>query len=603
MPEYSIGLPDGRTMKVEATSEREALDGVQQWWTQQQAPAPSNNPGDTPAAGARAAAGLQSYGLPDGPEQDAEWRAMGWLPPEEDANAADFAQKVGQGFFSNFGDEIAAAAGSLPNLLTGGRYGRTREEILREVRARERNFDEEYPGLATAAEVAGGLGSAIAGGGLAARAAGAAPGFLRSVGSGVAASAPLGAADAAGRIEGPADGGTYVSEAGKGALISGALGGVTAGLGNLVGRAINPIATREAMALDRQGVDLTPGELLGQNAQRYEDALAAMPFLGNMVRNRAQEGVQSLNRRAYEQVLAPLGPRAGQRYMRGAEPGHGAIDRMTQIFNRQYGRVVPRLTAEIDTQLAGEINAIRQRIPEQAREDFQGLVDRYIIEQSDAATNRIPGTSLQGSLEGLREMTKRFQRSTANPYHQDVSTAARDLRESLTRAAERHSAPADVNAFRRVQSAYRRFRPVRDAAGRVAAEGGVFTPAMLHSAVRAADDTVGHGAAARGTATLQGLSSPARAVMKPKAGGSPTAERMAIMSALTGGGAIAAYQDPKLLGVGAAPAALIAALYSRPGRRAFQRYATGARRSARDAVIRRAIQASALPGEVSEWGE
>lgn len=604
MPEYTIGLPDGRKMRLEAASESEAIAGAQAWWTQQQAAGPviPNGPGNTPAAGARAAAGTQSHGLPEDEAQEAQWRAMGWLPREENPNAADVAQKFGQGFFANWGDEIAATAGSLPNVLTGGRYGKPRAEILREIRQRERDFDEAFPGLAASAEVAGGVTGALGAGGTMARAAGVAPGFLRSVGAGVAAGAPLGAADRMGRIEGPADAATYAREGAEGAAISGALGGVTGGLGNLAGRAINPIASRAAEILTRQGVRLTPGEVIGGNAQRLEDAVAAMPFIGGMVRNRAREGVDSLNQAAYQQVLAPLGPRAA-RYMRGVEPGHASARRITDVFNRGYGRVVPRMTAEVDAQLTREIDHIRRGLPAGARGDFDGMVDHYVNELVDPSSGRILGEQLQGALEGLREHAKAFRAATANPYHRDVGTALGSLRESLTQAAERHSAPGDVAAFRRLQSAYRRFRPVRAATAGVATDRGTFSAAQLHNAVRAADESAGKGATARGEAVLQGLSGPARAVMTPKAAGSPTAERLAIMSALSGAGGLAAYQNPEFAGVGVVPAALLAALYSRPGARAFQRFATGPRRAARAAIVRRAIQASALPGEAFEGNE
>lgn len=609
MPIYTIELPDGRKLQTEAPSEAEAVKGAEQWWAAQSAgPVIPPNPGDTPAAGARAAAGLQSHGLPDGPEQEAEWRAMGWLPPEENPNAADTAQKFAQGFFANYADELAATAGAIPHWITGGRHGRSRAEILREVRARERDFEEQHPGLAAAAEIAGGVTGAVGAGGTAVRAAGAAPGLLRTMGAGFASAAPLGAADRTGRIEGPADAATYLSEGAQGAAISGGLGAATAGLGNVLGRVLNPVASRAAAALTRQGVQLTPGEVVGGGMARYEDAAAALPFIGNMVRDRADEGIRSLNREAYRQVLAPIGPRAAG-YMRGVEPGAPSIDRLTRVFNRRYGRIIPRMFAENDAQLGREIAYVSRSLPPAARQEFDDMVTHYVDNAVDPSSGRILGEQLQGSLEGLRETAKGYRTSTANPHHRQLERAMSNLRESLLQSAERHSAPGNVTEFRNLQRAYRRFRPVRQAAAGVAATadnptgGSIFNAAQLHNAVRAADESVGKGATARGKAVLQELSGPARAVMRPKAAGSPTAERLALMGVISGAGGMAAYHDPQFLGVGAVPAALLAALYSPRGSRAFQRYASGPRQAAREAVTRRAIAASALLGELAEQGE
>lgn len=575
MPEYDIRLPDGRTVTVRAADPEAAQAGVRDWWAKQQ-PAPEASAAQT--------------------EAEAMPSAMDAMQMAPDANVADVAAKVGQGFFLNWGDEIAATAGALPNIVSGGRWGRDRATILAELRERERKLEAEHPGLAAGAEVAGVLGSSLIGGGaLAGRAA---PTIAGTMGRAAATAAPRGAVDALGKMEGESTTGEKLTRAASGAGIAGLTAGAVGGLGQVAGRVIAPIASEAARHLTARGVHLTPAEVLGVPAlTRMEDAAAStMPVIGSMIRQRAAEGVDSLNRAAYRDVLAPIyGPRA-ERAMRGAETGHDAINRLNRIFSHRYRRVVPRMSAATDDPLHREITQIMGDLPRDAQGRFAEAVDRYVNNLVDQGTGRIPGDRLQGALEGLRERAKAYSTSISDPTHKDIGSALTRVRESLLASAERHSPPDAVAAYRRVQDAYRRFRPVRDAASRVSSNDGTFSPAILHNAVRAADSSTGKGAAARGEAALQGLSGPARATMTPKAAGSPTAERLAwagLGGALTGvgTGAVDPYTAGGMLLLGLPPAVL----YSRRGSRAFQRYATNPRRGPVRAAISNATIRSA-PG-------
>lgn len=616
MPEYDIRLPDGRTVTVRAPDPAAAQAGVRDWWSKQQQAAPGYGSGNV-ASEAREMAGdairgpvilsTPPYPAGDGktspatPEQEREWRASGWIPASEDANTADVAAKVGQGFFANWGDEIAATAGALPNIISGGMVGRDRQTILRELRDRERALEEQHPGLATAAELAGAVGSGALTGGIGAGRA--APTIGRTALRSAAIAAPMGAADALGRMEGESDLATKLGTAAAGAGIAGLTGGAVGAAGQTLGRVIAPMASDLAQRLTARGVELTPAEVLGvPMLSRMEDkAAAVVPWIGGQIRDRAAEGVESLNRAAYREVLAPMmGRRVADRVMAGADTGHEAITRLTQVFNRQYRRVVPRLSARPDAALGQEIGRIMQDLPPEAQDRFARGVDKYVNNLVDG-NGRITGERLQGAMESLRERAKEYGASLGDPSHRELGRAFGDLRTALLDSAERHSSPRAVASFRRVQAAYRRFRPVRQAAAAVTSPEGRFTPAQLHSAVRAADESAGKGATARGEAVLQDLSSPARAVMTPKAAGSPTAERMMFAGAGgLGGAAGTGAVSPAVLGLLALgiPPAL---LYSRRGARAFQRFATNpARGPVRAAISNATVRASPGIGMLTE---
>jgi hypothetical protein len=537
----------------------------------------------SPATGARAAAEDAK-----GQRQTAE--AVSGLK-----YASGVAQKAAQGITANWGDEIAATLGAVGAKLPWG-SGKSRAEILRDIRGDEQRFTEQNPNTALAAEISGAVAGGVNAGSAAVRAApwllGRAPGIVRTaVGTGLI-SAPGGASNAVGRMEGELDPGEALAEAGKGAALAGGIGAVTGGAGQAIGNVVGPWVGPVARRLHELGVQLTPGEMLGGNLKRFEDIAASVPFAGALVRNRQAEGIESLNRAAYNEALAPLGRRYQQMFQRGdAEVGNESIADMTAILGRRYDTVVPRLRANFDQPLANDLLALRNGLPVSARPILQDAVRRYLRPVIDNVTGDIEGRGIQTAIQGLRNEGNRLLRSQADPYHYEAGEALLALRERLLDAAGRHSQPRDVNAFRNIDNAYARFAIVRDAASKVGADMGEFTPAQLHNAARTADRSAGKGATARGTGRMQNLSGPAKSVMTRRVSDSGTPERAALIGAILA---------PSAALKSAIPAAALAALYTRWGNAAFSRLGNAGYGTR--LALRRAIQAAA-PGASAGAGQ
>lgn len=600
MPNYEITLPDGRTMRATASSPEEAEAGARNWWAEQQRAARPAEP--EPVADPIPPRAIDPAGFPAQGEPAADpaltkapiydelssepFPAQGELaaaPGKREASSVDFADRAGNAFMFNWGDELAAALGS--GFGIGPRIGgKSRQEILDDFRKRQDAYAARDPEGATTAEGIGALGSLVMPGAATSRLIGEAPGLLRALGIGTLAAVPPAALDATGRMEGPHTAGEYAGNAADAAGRAMAYSAAASTAGQGVGRVVGPWASRLGQYLTERGVQLTPGEVLGGIPERIERHAGAVPVIGDMIRGRAREGIESLNRAAYENVLQPLGRRYQQVFNRAApEVGHDAINEMEAIFNRRYGAVVPRMQAVPDADLTTDVARIRQGLPHSARPEFDDAYQRYATDVADPTTRIIPGSRLQQSLRSLREASRRYRQSTADPTHHDFGVALGELRDALEANAARHSAPRDVTAFRNINAGYRRFAVARDAASRVGADEGVFTPSVLHSAVRAQDRTAGKAATARGQSVLQDLSGPARSVMRTKGAGSQTAERLGL-AALVGG----ILKAPEVTLGTVAAAAPLAALYSRPGVRAFQHLATF--RPETRMMIRRAIE-------------
>lgn len=566
MPTYTIELPDGRTMDAEASSEAEALAGAQSWYAQ--------NPKTEdlqPAAAARAAAEDEGgYRYTTAPQSTLQY-------------LEGLAEKAARGATFGWSDEIAATLGALGAQLPGG-HGKSRQQILDDIRAKSDVFSEQNPKAALASEIGGSLGAGTAGGAaLASRVPALLPqasGVVRTALGTGALAIPGGALSALGAIEGEATPGEYATEAAKGAGVGALAGGTLGGVGATAARVMGPWATRLAQTLSDRGVRLTPGELIGGRMARLEDTGASLPLIGDMVRARADEGIDSLNRVSYDDALTPLGQRYRDLFARqGTRTGNESVDEISDILEHRYSTVVPRMSAAIDQPLEADARAIANRMPASVRGEFVDAVERYVDSVLDPATGMLPGDRLQQSLRSLREAARRFRNSTAHPWHSELGQGLDDLRTALEGSMARHSSPADVTRFNNINAAYARYAILRDAASRVTSAEGVASPAALHSAVRAADRSAGKGRTARGRALMQDLSGPARAVMKPKGAGSPSAERIGLIGAITNP-ALAL----KALGYGLP----LGALYTQTGNRAFQAAATSAPH-VREAM-RRALQ-------------
>jgi hypothetical protein len=571
MPQFTIQLPDGRTMVAEAPSEAEAMAGAQSWY--------ADNPAASAAAGARGASELQGYQseadmYPSAAEAMSSPQALAPI-----SNLTDIAQKVAQGVSAGYADELGAAAGSLPNLITGGRYGRTRQEILDEIRGRERTFETEHPEMAGAAELGGGLGMGLLTGGLGL---GNAPGIMRGLGVGALTSGTQASVAATGRMEGDHTAGEYLGEAAEAAalpaIFGGALGAGAAG----IGRMLTPGVADEAQPLLDRGVDLTPGEIMGGYWKRLEDSAGSAPFLGAMVRGRQREATESFNRAAWDEALTPIrGQGQGARMPADTEMGHEAQQRARSIFQRRYSTVVPRLRAVADPQFVSDVSALEMALPRRVRGAFTDDIQRHVLNNFDApigggATQQLTGEALQDSLQGLRKRAIALRRNPGNADEVELADALDRTRTLIEGLAGRSSPRRALADFRRLNQAYRNYITLRQAGSSVGAEGGVFSPAQLHNAVKSADQTVGKGAFARGEAPMQDLSDNAKTVMTRRVSDSGTPERSAIMGAVLA---------PGLALKGLAAAAPIAGMYTRTGSDTFRRLAM--RSPAAKAAIRR----------------
>src|SRR5690606_10468509 len=109
--------------------------------------------------------------------------------------------------------------------------------------------------------------------------------------------------------------------------------------------------------LSRQGVDLTPGQMLeptpliGPMLRGFEDGLTGVPVAGAVVQGARNRGVESFNTVALNRALEPI----GQRLPRNTRPGYAAVEEVQNRLGRAYDDVLPNISAQLDQPLYDDI--------------------------------------------------------------------------------------------------------------------------------------------------------------------------------------------------------------------------------------------------------
>lgn len=355
--------------------------------------------------------------------------------------------------------------------------------------------------------------------------------------------------------------GQRVTGAAAGAGFGAVTGGALQGAGNAFARSgaqaaqravVNPTPAR---VLSREGVQLTPGQMLGGGAKAAEDLAMRAPIVGTAIRGARRRGVESLNRSVANRALQPIGETLPDNITTGNE----AVDYVAERIGAQYdraARLVPSATP--DQALTQELAAIRTtagELPPDIGAQFTRIIENRVTPR------------LAQPLDGqtIRQMQSELG-SLASQYRTSADAGQRQLAAHLDQVSEAfgnlmgRTSPEAAAVVARANEGWANYARLRNAASR--ATDGVFTPGQLKGAVRSSDRSVGKGNVARGRALMQDLSNPASAVLPDSFGNPGTADAQSAMG-LVGLSVFKPYVGlPTAAGVG-----LAAGAYSEPAQR------------------------------------
>jgi len=318
--------------------------------------------------------------------------------------------------------------------------------------------------------------------------------------------------------------------------------------------------------LANEGVDIMPGQAIGQTGKRLEEKAMSMPLLGDAIRARSGKQLEQFNRAGINRALSPLGAKlpkgvSGQDAMRFMQ-GHfddaydaarsGMVFQADNAFNANVDNLLasaaenPLLKQEQVQALNGVIGNLRTRGLANG-EPMTGDVFKKTVSQLKAQASKAMGGNNPADMQELGKYLS-------------------ELVDHIDEAARANPAtnPAAAALMDKADEGYAMAVRLENAARQRGGETGMFTANQLDSAVQKADKTARNRAYLRGDALMQDLATAGKQVLAPKVPNSGTADRLLVNAGTMG--PLGMFSPASLAAYGSIlPAYIPGLLTKRPG--------------------------------------
>lgn len=350
-------------------------------------------------------------------------------------------------------------------------------------------------------------------------------------------------------------------------LKSGAIGAIAGAGGqaamNGIARVVRPNTSAEARKLLDEGVSLTPGQILGGGWKRTEDALTSIPILGDSIKSAQRRGIEDFNRVAIGRAVDPIGGQV-------SGVGREAVASAKQQLGQAYDNLLPTMQADtLENQFVQNLANLRgmaQSLPSREAQQFDSIIEREIGERL-ANNGVLSGDNLKAAQAGMRNQAEGFATAT-DGYQRQLGQALKQAEQELRDLVMR-SNPSKAAELAKINEGYANFKRLQRAAASVGAEDGIFTPAQLQNAVKAADKSKDKARFAQGDAMMQDLTDAGKAVLSQRVPDSGTPMRSVV--AALGGAGVGGVVAPGATLTAGLGALLGTAAYSKVGTKTLQK--------------------------------
>lgn len=340
-------------------------------------------------------------------------------------------------------------------------------------------------------------------------------------------------------------------EAGIGAVAGGVVGPAV----HAISRIVQPQVSKGVEYLMERGITPTPGQILGGAAARMEEKATSLPLVGDLIKNSQSRALDQFNRAAYNEALAPIGEKyAGQ-------IGREGIAAVEDTLSGAYQKLLPKLSFQADDQFAadiGNLQSMAASLPPEQASRFESILRDKVFSRI-SRTGHMDGQTLKGLESELTNLVKGYK-SDPSFDNRQLGDAVGEVLASVRTTLQR-SNPDHAEQLAAVNKGWANYDRLRRAGSALGAQEGVFTPAQLLNAVKAADKSVGKGRFAKGEALMQDFAETGKSVLGSKYPDSGTAGRVGL-GYLLGGMMQGGMPNPALLAGG-----LLAAPYTGLGQK------------------------------------
>lgn len=347
-------------------------------------------------------------------------------------------------------------------------------------------------------------------------------------------------------------------------LIGAGLGAGLPGAGAAASNVVRGLASPEARLLMQGGVRLTPGQMLGGAAKTVEDKLTSLPVVGGAIRKGQQRALDDFNLATVQKALEPIGVKLGK----ATKAGYDAIQDGREAISKAYDSVLGQMKGRIDSQMTNAIaktlgNHINT-LPEHLARQLMQTVDERVLQKLGNG-QRVAGKEIKEVISTLGNEIRSAGQSV-DPAYRQLGKAYQAIQNDVKSMLKRNNSKALGEELSNVDASHARMLRVENAAAKVGAHEGKFTPAQLRNAVRAEDASYKKRGFSQGKALMQDWADAAQSSLPSKVPDSGTAGRLLMDAAALGGGGMAGHL-PAVLATGA----LAHATYSRPGQWLLER--------------------------------
>ena len=301
---------------------------------------------------------------------------------------------------------------------------------------------------------------------------------------------------------------------------------------------ISPKVAPEVKTLMNEGVTPTTGQILGGGFKRFEEGLSSVPLVGDFIKNAQLRAVEDLNKAAFNRALKPIGKELPKDVT-----GREAVQFADDALGNAYQKLLPKMTVQADTTFTTGLSNLKQAVDSGAinqttKDFFNKWIDNNVINKFQGQ-GAITGETLKGIQENFRVKINELSLSTINDERViagALKQAQDEFRQLVTRSNPNYA--KELNA---INTGYANFKRVQNAASKLGAEEGIFSPAQLQNAVRAMDKSKDKARFAEGKALMQDLSESGKTVLGSKVPDSGTPYRTMAAILASGGAGMSGY--------------------------------------------------------------
>lgn len=281
----------------------------------------------------------------------------------------------------------------------------------------------------------------------------------------------------------------------------GAVGGkVGEAVSGVLGKVMNPLASKAEQTMRELGITPTPGQTLGGAFKKAEDFAQNLPLVGEQIRSAREKVLFDFNKGVINKALDKVNDKLPENVI-GRDAVRYAADQVSNKYDEVLGKMKFDLDFKTTSGILGALN--KANLPSAVqREEATNIINSI-------ALNKFGGKTLTGA--EYKSIESDLAKEVAK-YKNSQSAADRNVGEALQGVLDTfktelyHQNQRYTPQLRRIDSAYGDLKLMERAAANTGAENGVFTPKQYSLAVKQADLTRQKSAFAKGTARGQELS-------------------------------------------------------------------------------------------------